>query len=57
MAGVPADPPAGVCVSDHISLDLIAQAFPPDRVQQVPTETGQAGERKRDLPLQVMIYQ
>ncbi len=54
MAGVPAGLPAGVRVSDHISLGVIARAFPPDRVQQVLAETGKASER--DLPAQVMIY-
>jgi len=40
MAGVPAGLPAGVRVSDHISLGVIAKTFPPERVQQVLTETG-----------------
>jgi hypothetical protein len=48
--------PAGVRVSDHISLGVIARAFPPDRVQQVLAETGKASERERDLPAQVMVY-
>ena len=56
MAGVPAGLPAGVRVSDHISLGVIAKTFPPDRVQQVLAETGQASERERDLPAQVMVY-
>jgi len=56
MAGVPAGLPAGVRVSDHISLGVIAKTFPPDRVQQVLAETGRASERERDLPAQVMVY-
>ena len=48
MAGVTAGLPAGVRVSDHISLGVIARAFPPDRVQQVLAETGKASERERD---------
>ena len=56
MAGVPAGLPAGVRVSDHISLSVIAKTFPPDRVQQVLAETGRASERERDLPAQVMVY-
>src|SRR5215212_9445180 len=56
MAGVPAGLPAGVRLSDHISLGVIARAFPPDRVRQIPTETGKASERERDLPAQVMVY-
>ena len=56
MAGVPAGLPAGVRVSDHISLGVIARTFPPDRVQRVLAETGKASERERDLPAQVMVY-
>ncbi len=55
MAGVPADLPAGVRVSDHISLGVIAKTFPPDRAQQVLAETGKASERERNLPAQVMV--
>ncbi len=54
MAGVPAGLPAGVRVSDNISLGVIARAFPPDRVRQVLAETSKA--RERDLPAQVMVY-
>src|SRR5918997_734414 len=56
MAGVPAGLPAGVRPSDHIGLGVIARAVPPDRVRQVPAETGKASERERDLPAQVMVY-
>ena len=56
MAGVPAGLPAGVRVSDHISLGVIAKTFPPDQVQKVLAETGKASERERDLPAQVMVY-
>jgi len=52
MARVTAGLPAGVRVTDHISLGVIAQAFPPDRVHQVLAETGKASERERDLPAQ-----
>ena len=54
MAGVPAGLPAGVRLSDHISLGVIARAVPPERVRQVLAETGKASER--DLPAQVMVY-
>jgi hypothetical protein len=56
MAGVPAGLPAGVRLSDHISLGVIARAIPPARVQQVLAETGKASERERDLPAPVMVY-
>ncbi|MCE3249063.1 MAG: transposase domain protein [Geminicoccaceae bacterium] len=56
MAGVPAGLPAGVRLSDHISLGVIARALPPDRVERILAETGKASERERDLPAQVMVY-
>jgi hypothetical protein len=56
MAGVPAGLPAGVRLSDHISLGVIARAVPPERVRQVLAETGRASERERDLPAHVMVY-
>src|ERR671917_213320 len=56
MAGVPAGLPAGVRLSDHISLGVIARAVPPGRVRGVLAETGKASERERDLPAQVMVY-
>ena len=56
MAGVPAGLPAGIRLSDHISLGVIARAVPPERVRDVLVETGTASERERDLPAQVMVY-
>src|SRR5215210_4831104 len=56
MAGVPAGLPAGVRLSDHISLGVIARVVPPERVRRVLAETGKASERERDLPAQVMVY-
>jgi hypothetical protein len=56
MAGVPAGLPAGVRLSDHISLGVIARSVPPARVRQVLADTGRASERERDLPAPVMVY-
>jgi hypothetical protein len=56
MAGSPAGLPAGVRLSDQISLGVIARAIPPARVHQVLAETGRASERERDLPAPVMVY-
>jgi hypothetical protein len=56
MAGAPAGLPAGIRLSDHISLGVIARTFPLDRVRRVLTETGRASERERDLPAHVMVY-
>ena len=56
MARAAAGLPAGIRLSDHISLGVIATTFPPDRVRQVLAETGRASERERDLPAPVMVY-
>src|SRR5918998_3668304 len=56
MAGVPAGLPAGIRLSDHISLGVIARAVPLARVREVLAETGRASERERDLPASVMVY-
>src|SRR5947209_13010612 len=56
MARSPAGLPAGVRVSDHVSLGVIAKAVPLDQVREVLAETGKASERERDLPEHVMVY-
>src|SRR3954468_15336205 len=56
MARVPAGLPAGVRLSDHLSLGVIARTFPIEEVRQVLAETGKASERERDLPAHVMVY-
>src|ERR671920_526432 len=56
MARAPAGLPAGIRLSDHVSLGVIAGTFPPDRVRQVLAETGRASERERDLPAHVVVY-
>ena len=56
MARAPAGLPAGIRLSDHISLGVIARTFPLDQVQQILADTGKASVRERDLPAQVMVY-
>ncbi len=56
MVRAPAGLPAGIRLSDYISLGVIARAFPLDEVQQILAETGKASARLRDLPAHVMIY-
>src|SRR3954452_12904176 len=56
MARVPAGLPAGVRLSGHISLGVIARTFPIEEVRRVLAETGKAGERERDLPAHVVVY-
>jgi hypothetical protein len=55
MAGVLAGLPAGIRLSDHISLGVIARTFPIEAVRRVLAETGTASERERDLPAHVMV--
>src|SRR3954451_19551838 len=54
MARGPAGLPAGVRLSDHISLGVIARTFPIEEVRRGLAETGKASER--DLPAHVMVY-
>jgi hypothetical protein len=56
MARAPAGLPAGIRVSDHVSLGVIARTVPLEEVRRVLAETGKAGERERDLPAHVMVY-
>jgi hypothetical protein len=56
MARVPAGLPAGIRLSDHISLGVIARTFPIDEVRRILAETGKASERERDLPAHVIVY-
>src|SRR4051795_3464901 len=56
MARIPAGLPAGIRVSDHISLGVIAKAFPIGEVRRVRAETGRSSERERDLPAHVVVY-
>src|SRR3954465_9955558 len=56
MSRAAAGLPAGIRLSDHISLGVIARTFPFDQVRRVLAETGKASERERDLPAHVMFY-
>src|SRR3954452_9763065 len=56
MARGPAGLPAGVRLSDPVSLGVIARTFPIEEVRRVLAETGRASERERDLPAHVMVY-
>jgi hypothetical protein len=42
MARVPAGLPAGIRLADHLSLGVIAKAFPVEEVRRVLAETGKA---------------
>src|SRR3954451_10393039 len=56
MARIPAGLPAGIRLSDHISLGVIAKTFPLGQVRQILGEAGKASERERDLPGHARVY-
>ena len=56
MARTAADLPAGIRLTDHISLGVLTTQFPMDLVEQVLFETDRFSERERDLPAHVMVY-
>lgn len=56
MARTAADLPAGIRLTDHISLGVLTAQFPMELVEQVLFETERFSERERDLPAHVMVY-
>jgi hypothetical protein len=56
MARTAAGLSAGARITDHISLGVIAKAFPLEVVHEVLAETGKQSKRQRDLPAHVMVY-
>lgn len=56
MARTAAELPAGIRLTDHISLGVLTAQFPLDLVEQVLFDTERLSERERDLPAHVMVY-
>ena len=56
MARTVASLPAGIRITDFISLGVIAKFFPLERVRAVLAETRRASIRNRDLPAHVVVY-
>jgi hypothetical protein len=56
MARTTADLPAGIRLTDHISLGVLTTQFPLELVEQVLLETERVSARERDLPAHVMVY-
>jgi hypothetical protein len=56
MARTAAELPAGIRLTDHVSLGVLTAQFPLDVVEQVLFETERVSERARDLPAHVMVY-
>ncbi|MBT2387616.1 transposase domain-containing protein, partial [Streptomyces sp. ISL-11] len=45
--------PAGERLSDRIAIGVLTQAFPPELIDEVVTETGRGEQRSRLLPARV----
>src|SRR5580700_11655457 len=56
MARTAAELPAGIRLTDHVSLGVLTAQFPRDVVDQVLFETERVSERERELPAHVMVY-
>lgn len=56
MARTTADLPAGIRLTDHISLGVLTTQFPLELVEQVLFVTERVSARERDLPAHVMVY-
>lgn len=56
MARTAAGLPAGIRLTDHISLGVLTAQFPLELVEQVLFATERVSARERDLPAHVMVY-
>lgn len=56
MARTAAGLPAGIRVTDHLSLGVLTAQFPMEVVEQVLFDTERFSERERALPAHVMVY-
>lgn len=48
--------PAGSRITDYISLGVIAEFFPLEKVREILKQTNRASVRERDLPAHVVVY-
>ena len=56
MARTVAELPKGARITDHISLGVIANVFPLEKVHQVLDAEGKNSKRLRNLPAHVVVY-
>ena len=56
MARTAANLPAGVRLTDFMSLGVLTASFPLEIVEAVLARTGRASQRQRELPAHVMVY-
>ncbi|MDA2924543.1 IS4 family transposase [Acidobacteria bacterium AH-259-L09] len=51
-----AELPKGARITDFISLGVLAEKFPVQRIHKILKETGRESERQRNLPAHVVVY-
>ncbi len=51
-----AELPKGARITDFISLGVLAEKFPVQRIHEILKETGRESERQRNLPAHVVVY-
>ena len=56
MARTLATLPAGSRITDYISVGVITNLFPADKVREVLRQTNRESVRERDLPAHVVVY-
>jgi hypothetical protein len=56
MARTVATLPAGIRITDYISVGVITTLFPADKVREVLRQTNRESVRERDLPAHVVVY-
>ena len=56
MARTAAELPAGIRLTDHVSLGVLTAQFPMEVGEHVLFETERCSQRERDLPAHVMVY-
>lgn len=56
MARTVATLPSGSRITDFMSLGVLADCFPLDKVHEVLQQTGRQSQRQRHLPAHVMVY-
>jgi hypothetical protein len=48
--------PSGTRVTDFVSLGVLADRLPLDKIQEVLQQTGRQSQRQRHLPAHVVVY-
>src|SRR5271157_5557222 len=56
MARTVANLPAGIRITDYISLGVITRFFPAEKIDEVLQQAKRASVRERDLPAHVVVY-